>query len=300
MTIGQQRSHFVNLFCGNLTIKFVFGMLGLASRRHLLTCTFHNALPMKTHNGNKFLVSHHFTMKHKYLLAILAILFVHRLVFQLEAYPLLLQKKVVAEKFDWTRFIEYRYEQECLQIVIDTEQQPELSLTATNTPVYVRSHSSLKSRDISTEAEGQCETFLIFAESIEMVNKIFQFNRTFVKRFFPFTNIYLYLENRHSYTTNAEALFSIRQFLINNAVFGYMFEYNYNENESKVVVIRDLLRNDVKRERVTHIPKELSHPMVDTKIVKDDFRISLFNCTPYTIYPQLENRDDALVVSLFL
>lgn len=203
-----------------------------------------------------------------------------------KAYPLLLQSIVSAERFDWTQLIEYPYEQECLQIVFDGKQRPQLPPMASNTPTYMRSHISLKSRDISDEREGQCETFLVFAESIEMVNHIFQFS--LVRQFFPFTNIYLQLENRLNYT--AEVTFSIRQFLMNNSVFGYLFEHN--DNESNVMVIRDLLRNDMKRKRTSRIRNELSHPMVDTNLVKDDFRISLFNCTPYTIYPQQETEDD--------
>lgn len=234
-------------------------------------------------------------MKHKYSLTIAL---VQLCLF--EVYPLLLQQSVSAKKFHLTKFIEYpNGHQECLQIVLEAKQQPRLSLIASDTSVHIRSHKSLQFRDISAEQEGQCETFLIFAKSIEMVLEIFQFNQSsFAKQFFPFTNIYLHLENRQNYTANVEAMLSVRQFLIDNALFGYVFEYNDNDNESNVVV-RDLLRNDVKRRRSSHFPNELSHPMVDTNSVKRDFRISLFNCTPYTIYPQQDNEDDTLVASIY-
>lgn len=229
-------------------------------------------------------------MKHKYLLTVLFVQLHH--LFEVYPLQLLLHEKVLAKKFDLTKFIE----QKCLQIVLDAKQQFDLSLQiAPDTAVHVRSHMSLKFRDISTEQKGLCENFLIFAKSIEMVNQILRFNQSFVKQFFPFTNLYFHLENRQNYTTNVEAIFSVRQFLINNALFGYVFEYNDNGN----VVVKDLLWNYTKLKRATHIPNELKHPMVDTNLVKNDFHISLFNCTPYTIYPQLENEDDKLVASIF-
>lgn len=232
-------------------------------------------------------------MKYKYLLTVLFVQLHH--LFEVYPLQLLLHKKVLAKKFDLTKYIE----QECLQIVLDEKQQSDLSLQiAPDTTVHIRSHMSLKFRDISTEQEGHCENFLIFAKSIEMVNQILRFNQSFVKQFFPFTNIYFHLENRQNYTINVAAIFSVRQFLINNALFGYVFEYNDNDNESNVV-LKDLLWNDAKLKRASHIPYELKHPMVDTNLVKNDFHISLFNCTPYTIYPQQENEDDKLVTSTF-
>lgn len=235
-------------------------------------------------------------MTYKYLLTIL---FIHFHLF--EVHPLLLQKEITSKQLDLTKFIEFPYQQECLQIVLDPKQQQHQPFLAScdHISVYVRSQISLKFRDIRMEQKGQCETFLIFTESIEMVNEMFNSNQNIAKQFFPFTNIYFDLVNRHNYTTNPKSMSTVRKFLIANALFGYVFEYNEDDNKTEMV-IRDLLTNDVKKAIGSYIPNELLHPTVDTNLVIDNFRISLFNCTPYTIYPQHEIEDEAFVHFIFL
>lgn len=232
--------------------------------------------------------SNHFTMAYKYFLTILFSQF-----HLFETFTLLSEKKILSTQLDLTKFIEYPYKQECLQIVLDPKQQQQRLFlgTSDNISVHIRSKKSLKVRDISTEHEGQCETFLIFTETIDMVNEIFQFNQSIAKQFFPFTKIYFHL-NRRS-TTNLQSMSTVRKFLIQNALFGYVFEYE-EDNESRMV-IRDLLTNDVKKSIRSYIPHKLLHPTVNTNLVKDNFRISLFNCTPYTIYSQYGNDDETLV-----
>lgn len=205
---------------------------------------------------------------------------------------LILPKNFLSRQFDLTKFIEFPCKQECLQVALNAKQQPQLSLVASanNVPIYIWSHTFLQHRDISTEREGQCETFLIFAESIEIVKSIFIPDQSSRKQFFPFSKIYFHLDNRHNYSTDLESMSLAREFLIENALFGYVFEYDDKDIELRVI-IRDLLTNEVKTTTASYTPNYLVHPMVDTNLVKDNFRISLFNCTPYTIYTQ-DTQDD--------
>lgn len=247
----------------------------------------------KTEKG-KFQFQIQFTMEHKYFLSILILRFVH----PFEAHPLLLSQTVGMHNFDWMKLIEYPHGQKCLQIVLDGRKDVlKVFMTEMTTPVYVRSEATMKFRNISNDNIGQCETFVIFAKNFEMVNQIFRPNRA--KQFFPFTTIYFHLDDRHSVETNANDLSSVRKFLIENAIFGFTFEWNFQSDNKSNVVVRDLLTNSVKRKRRSHFPYELSHPIVDTNLAKDNFRISLFNCPPYTIYPQLESGDEMLVVEFF-
>lgn len=77
----------------------------------------------------------------------------------------------------------------------------------------------------------------------------------------------------------------LRKFLIRNALFGYQLEVT-KEKVGFDVVIRDLLTNDLKRSISSHTPSDLLHPFVDTRLAKDIFRISLFNCEPFTVYQE--------------
>lgn len=217
-----------------------------------------------------------FTMANKYFLSFLFI--------QLHLFEIIgiMQMESTRKELDLTKLIEFPYEQKCLQIVLKANLQPRLSLVGLdNVSVHIRSHISLKFRNISTEEEGQCQTFLIFAESIEIVKQIFIPDQSNGKQFFPFTKIYFHFDNRLNYTTNPETMSLAREFLIENALFGYVFD-----DEESVLIIRDLLTNDVKTSIASYTPQDLLHPTVDTNFVKDNFRVSLFNCVPYTIYPE--------------
>lgn len=148
----------------------------------------------------------------------------------------------------------------------------------------VTSFKYLKHRDIGTKTGEKCQTFLIFAEGLGDLKEVIEFHRSHNKKqFFPYTRIYFYVSEHHP--TVDDYMTKLKIFLTENALFGYIFEYT-KEDIGSEVVIKDLLTNDVKQSVSLYTPSDLFHPMVDTHLAKDNFRISLFNCRPLTFYPE--------------
>lgn len=194
------------------------------------------------------------------------------------------EKEVLCEA-DLTKFIEFPYNLKCLQIVLNKNHQlpcvPKLH-ELHSTSLQIRSFKYLKHRDINTEIGQKCQTFLIFAESWKDLKEIFVFNQSHnEQQFFPYTKIYLYVYER---SNNDHIMSELKTFLAANTLFGYVFEHTKAD-----VVIRDVLTNDIKQSVSSYNPSDLFHPMVDTRLAKDDFRISVFNCKPLTTYPDRAN-----------
>ncbi|KAJ6642098.1 hypothetical protein Bhyg_07044 [Pseudolycoriella hygida] len=211
-----------------------------------------------------------------------------------EANPHFEQSIFFKRTVDLSKGIEYPFAQECLQVVSDSNNEVGQMMVAFRlASFYVRSERSLELRDIMTERKGQCETFLIFVERMNKVNKMLTSIQTSAKQFFPFTKIYFHFEHQHNSTTDREIMFLLRKFLLNNALFGYVLEYKDNGNELQILTT-DLLTNDIRSPVASSLPKELLHPLLDTHSIKKRFRISLFNCPPYTIY--LEDDDGTVMM----
>lgn len=230
-------------------------------------------------------------MMNIYLLSILSIqLYIYGHI--IEPNDIVQQQRVCSE-LDLAKYIEFPYDQKCVQIGLNLKHQSgclSKLLASDNIPVRIRSHTSIRSRDISTEQQDQCQTFIIFAETIDIVKQIFKTDQSNGKQFFPFTKIYFYfLENHPSYTTDVGSMILANKFLMENALFGYVLHIA-SDGSGLRVLVKDLLTNEMKKSVASNTPKDLLHPIVDTNLMKEKFRISLFNCKPFTIYP--ENQDD--------
>lgn len=211
----------------------------------------------------------------------------------LEINSYLVPMPLLSKNLDLIEHIEYTDGHQCLQIALNTMHQiRHVLVVPSNLPVRIWSHAALKLRDISTDQEAQCETFLIFVEDDENVERILRSERSSVKQFFPYTKIYIHFEIQSNNTARSISESVIRKFLIENALFGYVLQCDDKHNESTIVV-NDLLANDASKNMpLSYVPKQLLHPAVDINLHRDNFRISLFDCAPYTIYPELEMTDD--------
>lgn len=197
-----------------------------------------------------------------------------------------LQKQVPLGDLNLAKFIELTQGNGCLQVAFNENNQVNgmFKLHEVNSILLkIISYGTLKRRDIRFEVLHDCENYLIFANTSDDLKNVFDLDRDNGKQFFPFTKIYLYISENLKGATNFDSQSQLQNFLFRNALFGYIFELKKNRNGLQ---IRDLLTNDLKRSISSYTPSDLFHPMVDTRIVKDDFRISLFNCKPFTFYPE--------------
>lgn len=197
-------------------------------------------------------------------------------------------------EIDLIKFVEFSHHRECLQITPSANTQPSCISefhTLYSLSLQIRSYEYLEHRNIiSYEYEGKCETFLIFIERMEDITEMIELDqRSSRYQFFPFSKLNFYVVNEHfndSATNNMDVVAVVKNWLNRNALFGYLTQHRKGK-----MVIRDLLTNDVKRSISSYLPSDLLHPIVDTRLAKDNFRISLFNCKPFTIYP--ENASDS-------
>lgn len=209
---------------------------------------------------------------------------------KIEANIQLLQNQNLCDDvIDLTKLIEFPYKNKCLQVVLNDSLVPCLPkiIGSNYVSLQIRSFMMLKDRDISAEAQENCQTFLIIVESINDIKQTFRSDRNGKKRFFPFTKIYFSItgNNYHdSDMTNADSMAVVKTFLTSNALFGYIFEFTKDKMGFYQIVIKDLLTNDLKQPISSYMPSDLLHPIVDTRLAKDNFRISLFNCIPFTFY----------------
>lgn len=205
-----------------------------------------------------------------------------------------IRNEVLCDDVDLIKFIDFPHNHKCLQVVVNgnSEVNCMLKLIGQNfILVKIRSFMALKYRDISAETQENCQMFFIIAESIIDATEIFELDPESDKhQFLPFSKIYFHILNERfngSKTTNIDSMAVMREFFTRNALFGYMFEVTKSKIESKhQVSIRDLLTNELKRPTSSYTPSDLLHPMVDTRLAKDNFRISLFNCKPFAIYTE--------------
>lgn len=188
---------------------------------------------------------------------------------------------------DLMKSIEFSYEPKCLQIAINENIKLSCisNLHAANTvSVQIRSFMDLKHRDINSERLEKCETFLIFINSLDDLKEIFELDWN-QQQFFPFTKIYFYNYEHHRWYDDAayadDYMTKLKNHLITNALFGYLSEHTNDK-----IVVRDLLTNEVKRSISSYKPSDLLHPIVNTHLANDNFTVSLFDCKPFTFYPQ--------------
>ncbi|KAG4065154.1 hypothetical protein HA402_007551 [Bradysia odoriphaga] len=197
------------------------------------------------------------------------------------------QNGMQCDKIDLIQFIEFPSEHKsCLQVAFEKDHEVSCvlkSLGLNSVFFKITSIQTLRNRNISSETGEKCETFLIFADSLADVKETFEHDHTEAKQFFPFSKLYLYIFDQFngSSTGDIATATRLKLFLIENALFGYIFEYS-----NQKVLIRDLLTNDLKKSIVSYTPSDLFQPTVDTRLPKDDFRISLFNCAPYSFYSE--------------
>lgn len=205
-----------------------------------------------------------------------------------------LQKQFMCDDVDLTKLIEFPYDRKCLQVALNGLHHVPCILQllgAQPIPLQIRSLTSLIHRDISSENQETCQTFLIFADSINVVTEIFNFDQRNKKQFFPFTKIYFYISENRDETNNLDSMTQtlLKNVLMTNALFGYIFELT-EERIGPKVLIKDILTNDIRRSIPTYTPSDLLHPIVDLSLLKESFTISLFNCDPFTFYS--EEADD--------
>lgn len=190
---------------------------------------------------------------------------------------------------DLAKLIEFPFDPKCLQIVLNKKHQVTCMskiIGSDYVSLHIRSFVYVKHRDISSEVQENCETFLLFAKNINDAKQIFRTDEEDKKQFYPFTKIYFFFSDTlyDSDMTNMASKTLVKNFLIKNALFGYTFE-NAKEIGSKVV-IRNLLIDDIRPPTLSYLPSDLFHPIVDTRFAKENFRISLFNCKPFTFYQE--------------
>lgn len=194
----------------------------------------------------------------------------------------------VSCEVDLSKFIEFSDNQKCLQIALNEKLESSCVSVIHRTQsltLQMRSHKYLQFRDIDFVIGKNCQTFLIFAKSLEDLREIFNFDQSNNKlQFFPYTKIYFYISD---HLISPDSLTKLRTFLTENTLFGYVFEQTMNE-ENKVIV-RDLLTNSTRQPIFSYTPSDLFHPMVDTRFAKYNFTISLFSCAPFTSYPEGSN-----------
>lgn len=90
-----------------------------------------------------------------------------------------LQNEIICEDVDLTKYIEFPYDHKCLQIVLresNNEVNCLLKLFENSTALKITSFKAVKYRNISAEAQKNCQIFLVFAESFNETNDIFKFN----------------------------------------------------------------------------------------------------------------------------
>lgn len=214
------------------------------------------------------------------------------LLYGIYANILILQKQFICGEVDLTELIDYPFDYKCLQVALNGNHQPPCIsklLQPRSIPLQIISLLSLRHRNIRSVTQSTCQTFLIFARNINVVKEIFNSDQRNKKQFFPFTKIYIYFFESDYETGNLDFITLTKNFLTVNALFGYLFELK-NDTTKPKVVIRDLLTNDTKRPISSYTPSDLLHPLVDLRLMKDNFTISLFNCKPFTSYP--ESADD--------
>lgn len=200
-----------------------------------------------------------------------------------------LLNKVIFQNVDLLQFIEFPYDHKCLQVVLNGNNEVNRVIFGQNfILVKIMPSMTFKHRNISAEAQDYCQTFLIFAESMSEAKEIFQLAPDSKKQFFPFSKIYFYfMSENFNDSKTTKSMVEVKNFLTRNALFGYIFE----KIGFRRVLIRDLLTNDLKKPKSSYTPSDLFHPMVDTSLAKDNFRISLSDCKPFTIYS--ENASDS-------
>lgn len=199
-----------------------------------------------------------------------------------------LQTEALCDEIDITKFIEFQYDHKCLQVIVQDNSQSTCAIKLfglNGISLKIRSFATVKNRDISSEVQDYCQTFLIFADGINDAVNIIQSDQVDRKRFFPFTKIYFHFSDTLHDTDMSSKKTLLKILLTRNALFGYIFEFT-NERIGSPIVIRDILTDDLKRSTVSYTPSDLFHPIVDTRLEKDDFRISLFNCKPFIFYPE--------------
>lgn len=208
----------------------------------------------------------------------------------------ILQKYHNCNASDIIDHITFADNHKCLQIILNFDSQLNCAFLQSfnSIPFQVRSFASLQSRNIIFEQYVQCETFLIFTENWETAQQLlvnYMQNETTTKprpkQFFPFSYIYFHLSESNKYPDGD----LIRKYLHENAIFGFFFEYVENNSTSEYRV-HNLLGYDVDGIIDSIIPKDLLHPMVNTRMPKvENFRISLFEYPPYNFYSKFENND---------
>lgn len=186
---------------------------------------------------------------------------------------------------DLTKFIDFSYDPNCLQIVVKNvvESSCIRHLQRSNTvSVKILTFGGLKQRDISSELQEKCEIFLIIARNVDDLKEVFDLDRGDDKQqFFPFTKIYIYRIDNGS-TFADDYMTELKNYLHENALFGSVFE-----PIKEKMFVRDLLR---RRSILSYKPINLFHPFVDTSLTKYNFTVSLFSCRPFIFYP--ENASD--------
>lgn len=208
------------------------------------------------------------------------------ILFLLKESMMTLQDEIHCENFNLIDSIAFpRNQIKCLQVVLNKDNNDVatcmLKIFGLNFILLkMSSFLTLKNRDISSETQENCQTFLIFARTITDVKEIFRPDQGEKKQFFPFSKIYLYIfEKLYDREIDIDTTTQLRHILFKNALFGFILKV-----KKDMIFVEDILTIDSKQSISSYTPSDLLHPIVDISLVKENFRISLYNCRPFTFY----------------
>lgn len=176
----------------------------------------------------------------------------------------------------------------CLNIVVGTALVPKCFFDQIfNSKFVIRMNdlNAIITRNILLFQRTNCDNFMIFTRNATRVFKLFEETNKTVKRFVPFSQLYLVLISDSDVEFDPLSL----SYIYENGLFVYVLANTFGTMSFSS--LRNVLSNEMLHfERslpsdiVPYFGTYKNHPVLNATYKKKIFRVSFFSCSPYVVY----------------
>lgn len=181
----------------------------------------------------------------------------------------------------------------CLNVIVENVFVPKCyfdQIFNSKFVIKMNDLNAIKYRNILSLQRINCDNFMIFTRDATDIFSLFEHTNKTVKRFLPFSQIYLVLIADTDIEFNQLSL----SYIYENGLFVHMVASTLSSFSSEILTfhsLRNVLTAELLNLEKSHTNDVISyfgtfkdHPVLSTKYKKKIFRVSFFSCPPYVVY----------------